>query len=119
MLKCKVCLALLTGKKTVVCSPKCAGKIHGDKVRGKGVSKPHIQIRVNGERVYLHRYIWEQANGRKLQDGEIVHHKDENPRNNEPDNLEVKAGRAEHLAEHNYFRHTRRVSSFVDTEFGF
>lgn len=42
----------------------------------------------NGERVYIHIEIMEKKLGRKLKVGEIVHHKDENKRNNSPDNLE-------------------------------
>ena len=34
-----------------------------------------------------HRIIWERANGRRLEPGVHVHHKDGNPFNNSPDNL--------------------------------
>src|SRR4051812_46118431 len=42
--------------------------------------------RGNGSRA-LHRDIWERENG-PIPSGHIVHHKDENPLNNSPDNLE-------------------------------
>lgn len=38
---------------------------------------------------YVHRYVMEKKLGRKLESFEIVHHKDENRRNNNPDNLEL------------------------------
>lgn len=45
------------------------------------------------------RYIMEQALGRKLYDNEQVHHKDENPANNNIDNLEIKM-LGEHQRQH-------------------
>ncbi len=42
-----------------------------------------------GETVYIHREVMEQKLGRKLRPGELVHHKDENKLNNDPDNLEL------------------------------
>lgn len=49
---------------------------------------------------YEHRLVAEKKIGRRLAPGEIVHHKDENKQNNEPDNLEVVAGIAEHFVHH-------------------
>lgn len=46
-----------------------------------------------------HRTIAEQKIGRPLKHGEIVHHKDGNKRNNNPDNLEVMT-QSEHIREH-------------------
>ena len=40
-------------------------------------------------RVYLHRWIAEQKLGRFLRPGEVVHHMDKNPENNDPANLLV------------------------------
>ena len=64
-------------------------------------------IRVNGRRVYLHRHIFE-THVRPLEPNEIVHHKDENKRNNAPDNLEALSGRAAHLYQHNYHKYRDR-----------
>ncbi len=47
------------------------------------------KIGIDGNMVYIHREVMEQKLGRKLRLGELVHHKDENKRNNEPDNLEL------------------------------
>lgn len=106
MKSCKICGASLTKKQRKVCSRKCQGRHLSKLYRGKGKS-PYIQIRVDGERVYLHRHVWEKANGRKLAEGEIVHHVNENKRDNRPENLEVLAGRAAHLHIHNYHRTAR------------
>ena len=46
-------------------------------------------IKVNGVKYDEHRWLMEQHLGRKLETWETVHHKDENPRNNDIDNLEV------------------------------
>lgn len=42
--------------------------------------------RTNGGRHYLHRDVWEAANG-PIPRGYDIHHKDENPANNRIDNL--------------------------------
>lgn len=47
----------------------------------------------------LHRTIWQDYHGRPIPKGYHVHHKDENPLNNSPENLEAKPG-GEHLREH-------------------
>lgn len=49
----------------------------------------YVFERVNGKWVRQHRHRMEQKLGRKLLKGEVVHHKDENKTNNEPDNLEL------------------------------
>jgi hypothetical protein len=50
------------------------------------------KIRISKDRVIdEHRYVMEKQIGRKLSRDELVHHKDENPRNNDIDNLEIKS----------------------------
>lgn len=56
-------------------------------------------IKVNGKKIDEHRYIMEQKLGRKLGFNEIVHHKDEDKSNNDPNNLELK-DRSDHSREH-------------------
>jgi len=36
-----------------------------------------------------HRWVWEAAHGQKLPPGYVVHHRDEDPGNNAPENLEA------------------------------
>src|SRR5207302_550498 len=45
-----------------------------------------------------HRLIVEQLIGRCLEPDEVVHHKDGNPENNDPENLQLFSSNAEHLA---------------------
>ena len=46
-------------------------------------------INEQGKETFVHRDVMENHLGRKLRDDEHVHHKDENKRNNDPENLEV------------------------------
>lgn len=46
-----------------------------------------------------HRLVMEQTLGRLLTADEVVHHKDGNPQNNDPQNLEVYERNTQHLAE--------------------
>lgn len=46
-------------------------------------------IKVNHSKENYHRYVAERIIGRKLTREEIVHHKDGNKLNNEPENLQV------------------------------
>lgn len=117
MKNCVICGATLKKTQRKVCSRNCLRKHLSRIFRGKGKS-PYIQIRVNGERIYLHRHIWEKANGRKLRDGEIVHHVNENKRDNRAENLEVLSGRAAHLHVHNYHKKNQPKCETDFTEFG-
>ena len=97
------------------------GKCRDD--RSQPSRSPYIRVRTgDGGREYLHRLIFEKTH-RPLEAGEIVHHKNENKRDNSPENLEVKADAAEHLAEHNHWRHRRRQRRYdstpIDIEAGF
>jgi HNH endonuclease len=46
-----------------------------------------------------HRLVAEQMLGRYLEPTEVVHHKDDDPSNNDPDNLMVYESNSQHLAE--------------------
>lgn len=63
------------------------------------VGKEHHLADVRGY-AYEHRLVAEQKIGRTLREGEVVHHIDENKQNNDPSNLEVVAGIAEHRFHH-------------------
>ena len=59
----------------------------------------HPRAHSNGS-VYEHILIAERGLGRFLFDGEVVHHKDGDKKNNDPQNLVVFASQAEHVACH-------------------
>lgn len=56
-------------------------------------------MKYRGRYIYEHILVWWQNTGEILSDDEVVHHKDENKRNNVFDNLEKKT-RSKHAAEH-------------------
>jgi hypothetical protein len=51
-----------------------------------------------------HRVIAEKKLGRPLRDGDIVHHRDENKYNNNPDNLWLFSSQSAHAKHHNELR---------------
>ena len=61
----------------------------------EGRNKGYVKLHGRHE----HRVVAEIKHGRRLSSGEIVHHRDENPRNNHPDNLEIMT-QAEHARLH-------------------
>lgn len=56
--------------------------------------------RTSGGRIYLHREVWEQANG-PIPDGREVHHKNGDKTNNSLDNLEM-LSESEHGTRHGF-----------------
>lgn len=52
--------------------------------------------------VHEHRILAELKLGRDLLPGEVVHHIDGNPRNNDLSNIEVLSSQAEHARLHNF-----------------
>jgi HNH endonuclease len=46
-------------------------------------------IRINGKKIDEHRFVMESKIGKRLGFNRVVHHKDEDPRNNNIDNLEI------------------------------
>ncbi len=81
-------------------SPRWKGgkKFGGDKSKYAMLYRPDHPNQKGGY-VYEHRLVAEQKLGRLLLPDEVVHHKDENPKNNAPDNLEVFSNNTAHLAE--------------------
>lgn len=79
------------------------GKRGGD-VRGKQLQEQAVPNRsyakVPGTDLHEHRVVAERVLGRPLQPGEVVHHEDENKRNNDPANLIVFVNQAEHARHH-------------------
>jgi hypothetical protein len=49
----------------------------------------YMTERIDGKRLYQHRYVMEQHIGRELKKDEVVHHKDGNRLNNDISNLEL------------------------------
>ena len=54
----------------------------------------------NGKSVFIHVEVMEKHLGRKLVKGEKVHHKDQNPQNNDIDNPQLCASESEHQLIH-------------------
>lgn len=63
------------------------------------VYKPEHPFAASNGCVRLHRLVAEEKLGRYLTQDEVVHHKDEDPSNNSPDNLMVYATNAIHISE--------------------
>ena len=63
---------------------------------------PYQQRKKNGQHYYQHRAVAELKLGRKLKPGEVVHHKNDDPRDNHPDNVRVFASQSLHMRYHNY-----------------
>lgn len=63
------------------------------------VGKDHHLAFSNGY-AYEHRVVMERKLGRRLQQGEVVHHIDHDGRNNDERNLELMSSRWHHNAEH-------------------
>jgi hypothetical protein len=62
---------------------------HAFKVEGSARYDGYIRVSNKGSRVYLHRKIMADKVGRPILPTEHVHHKDGNPSNNDPSNLEL------------------------------
>lgn len=72
------------------------------------IFKPDHHLAMRNGYVYVHRMVMEEKLGRRLEDGEDVHHKDENRKNNAPDNLELKP-HDQHASDHNRKRSELRI----------
>jgi hypothetical protein len=90
------------------------------KVNYSNNNKSKTYIDENGYRRFsdsnklVHRYVVEKKIGRKLRQGEIVHHINRNKLDNSPENLEVFANQEEHEKHHRetdwLFKLNRRIS---------
>lgn len=72
---------------------------------GKGDGKTYTKTYSR----HTHRIVAEEKLGRPLKKGEIVHHKDENKRNNDPDNIHIFPSQAEHARFHMDLRYGRKT----------
>ncbi|GKX27862.1 hypothetical protein SH1V18_03420 [Vallitalea longa] len=76
---------------------------------GKGEGKSYKKYYGKHE----HRVVAEKKIGRKLRDGEVVHHMDGNKLNNSPDNLKVFRSQVEHATWHSIFDNCVEVGEVV------
>lgn len=77
-------------------------------MKGSHVRYPRRRDSRTGKTYYVHRANAEWRLGRPLQFGEIVHHRDENRRDDHPDNLLVLPSQRTHMLLHWYIRREAR-----------
>lgn len=97
------CFSLVASRRNKYCSKECLGAAMQGRARGdlsRTSVKKYVRVRRGGKLIYLHRYVMAQHLGRDLTEKEVVHHNDENPRNNDLSNLTLFASQAEHLDFH-------------------
>lgn len=84
-----------------------AGRVGGavkiSKARGTGIKNTYVKFYGRHE----HRVVAERMLGRKLKRGEVVHHKDNNKKNNDPRNLIIFKNQAEHARHHMELKYGR------------
>lgn len=88
MANCRAC-GKFTKKTRIHCGRACYGVAQRGRSRADRTSpsvKQYVQVRVDGKRIYLHRKVYLDING-EIPEGCIVHHKNENKRDNSPHNL--------------------------------
>ena len=96
--------------KSKTCSYQCAQQYaakHAAKVQiaKRGTGKKHRYVKELGR--HQHRVVAEEVLGRPLKTGEIVHHKDNDGHNNNPDNLQITT-QSEHIKIHRPYMMRRR-----------
>lgn len=95
-IKCKICLKCCVGKyyskgtnsyiyKICVC-PVC-GKKYKQKIKIFSNKNEYSFISLNKRTIALHKIVWETYNNKKIEKGDVVHHKDGHRGNNRPSNL--------------------------------
>lgn len=75
---------------------KVSAAVQSSRLRGNGTKAPYIKRDGRHE----HRVVAEEKLGRQLMPGEVVHHIDEDGKNNAPDNISVFNSQAEHARHH-------------------
>lgn len=80
-------------------TPEVKEKISNSKRKNRNLDLNTTYFKKNG--VHEHRTIMEEIIGRKLREGEIVHHIDGNRHNNSKENLMLFSSQSEHIKYHN------------------
>lgn len=104
--RCEVCDSTYQPVKATsrTCSPRCRNTLNSrtnlqqraEAQRGTGTADWYVKR--NGR--HEHRVVAEQMLGRPLRDGEVVHHRNGDKKDNRPENLEVLPSQAEHARLH-------------------
>lgn len=68
----------------------------------KAAYAPDHPNKLQNNCIYEHILVAEEKLGRYLKDGEVVHHRDENKMNNNPDNIIVFCSKSEHTKFHRF-----------------
>lgn len=100
---CAICGFPLDKSQEKFCSVICAAIFK----RKNYLKQKYPKLNVGGEKIYLHRIVWEKNNGRRLKDGEVVHHINCNPEDNRPENLQAMTA-SEHSALHEAIKRKER-----------
>lgn len=116
--KCSHCgtvFSVYKRRKAKFCSYKCSTfKPVWNKGTGLSVSRGYV--RINSGWKAEHRVKMEEAMGRALKKGEVVHHWDENKQNNDISNLALLRHQAAHLRLHVFARRHRIPVSALQFE---
>ena len=93
-----------------------ADELLGTQIKGTVTKSDYKRINVDGKEIRLHRIQAEKKLGRKLEPGEVVHHKDGDMYNNSLKNLEIMTA-SEHGKMHadNLRRRRRPVMQYNDS----
>lgn len=102
---CLACKKVLKPYQQQTCSVKCHGLAQSAEnhpcYKGGSTTRYGYRLQsVEGNLVREHRKVMEAHLGRPLLKSEVVHHKDENPSNNNIDNLVLCASQSEHMQLH-------------------
>lgn len=84
--------------------------ISGPTVNNSGYEIVYVEEEVTGLKYTTpyHRFIWEEANQKKIPIGCVIHHKDGNKRNNKVENLQVMT-RSAHSKHHDKLRKRKKM----------